>query len=251
MSNITPYEEDDDGYSGTLTGGRLIKGQLLRWNETNGWTDRDGLRPPEIVLAVALSEALQCWKGKKPIETITAKPLPDIETLNKSVPERDWELGLDGKPKAPWVHQVVVYLLDPATAGTFTYLNSTVGARIGVDHLREKVITMRALRGSRVIPAVRLSHRPMKTFVEMKHRPEFEVVGWKQLGGDAGPTLPNPQSPPQLTGPASAPAPATAPSTSPQPKPTTMTAAADETLGIMEEVSVPNMGEILNDSVPW
>ena len=45
---------------------------------------------------------------------------------------------------------------------------------------------MRALRGARVVPVVRLTHRPMKTFVGMKHRPEFEVVDWRQLGGDGG-----------------------------------------------------------------
>ena len=105
MSAVTHYDDDDDGYSGSLASGRLIKGQLLRWNETNGWLDRDGLRPPEIMLAIALSEALQCWKGKKPVETITAKPLPNVDTLNSAVPASEWEPGLDGKPKPPWVHQ--------------------------------------------------------------------------------------------------------------------------------------------------
>jgi hypothetical protein len=36
MSDITNYHDDDDGYSGSLVSGRLIKGQLLRWNEPNG-----------------------------------------------------------------------------------------------------------------------------------------------------------------------------------------------------------------------
>ena len=85
MSAVTHYDDDDDGYSGSIASGRLIKGQLLRWNETNGWLDRDGLRPPEIMLAPVLSEALQCWKGKKPVETITAKPLPDVNVLNSAV----------------------------------------------------------------------------------------------------------------------------------------------------------------------
>jgi hypothetical protein len=112
MSEVTKYHDDnDDGYSGSLTSGRLIKGQLLRWNETSGWIDRDGLRPPEILLAIALSEALQCWKGKKPIETITAKPLPNVDDLNEAVPKSEWEPGLDGQPKPPWQHQVKTPLL--------------------------------------------------------------------------------------------------------------------------------------------
>lgn len=91
MNDVTqPPEEDDDGYSGSLVSGFwIIKGQLIRWNETNGWQDRDGLRPPEIMIAIALNEAVQCWKGKKPVETITAKPLPDIDTLNEAVPKSE------------------------------------------------------------------------------------------------------------------------------------------------------------------
>jgi hypothetical protein len=246
MTDLVHYDDDDDGYSGSLTGGRLIKGQLARWNETKGWMDRDGLRPPEIMLAFALTEAVQCWKGKKPVETITAKPLPSVETLNESVPKSEWEPGLDGKPKAPWVHQYVAYLLDPASGGTFTYLNSTVGARIAVEQLREKVITMRALRGARVVPVVKLTHRPMKTFVGMKSRPEFEVVGWRQRGGDSGNTLTSPQAP-RLTGPA--PKPETpAPEAKQEAKAPT---PADETLAVLEEITEPSFGEVLGDSVPW
>src|SRR5262249_55301223 len=157
----TQYQNDDDGFSGSVTDGKLIKGQILRWNETNGWTDRDGLRPPEILLVLACTEALQRWKNKQPLETITAKPLPEIDALNASIPMQEWEPGLDGKPKPPWVRQFVVYLIDAATAGFYTYLNSTIGARIAWDHLRERVITMRALRGTRVVPLVKLGFRPM------------------------------------------------------------------------------------------
>jgi hypothetical protein len=248
MTDLVHYDDDDDGYSGSLTGGRLIKGQMLRWNETNGWTDRDGSRPPEVMLAFALTEAVQCWKGKKPVETITAKPLPSVSDLNAAVPQHEWELGLDGKPKAPWGHQYVAYLLDPASGGTFTYLNSTVGARIAVEQLKEKVITMRALRGARVVPVVKLTHRPMKTFIGMKSRPEFEVIGWRQLGGEGGNTITGPQ-PPQLAGPAPKPeTPAPAPKPKPEAKAST---PADETLAVLEEVSEPSFGEVLNDSIPW
>ena len=109
MNEVTHYDDDDDGYSGSLVSGRLIKGQLLRWNETKGWLDRDGLRPPEVMLAIALSEALQCWKGKKPVETITDKPLPDVKALNETVP--DERMGTRSRRQAqaavgPSVHRV-------------------------------------------------------------------------------------------------------------------------------------------------
>jgi hypothetical protein len=236
MNAITPHhDDDDDGFSGSLVSGRLIKGQLVRWNETNGWMDRDGLRPPEIMLAIALSEALQCWKGKKPVETITAKPLPDVNDLNEAVPKSEWEPGLDGKPKPPWQHQVIVYLIDPTSGGFFTYLNSTTGARIAVDQLREKVITMRALRGARVVPVVRLTHRPMKTQFGMRNRPEFEVIEWRQWGGDGG-AIAAPRAP-QLSGPASA----------PTPKPT----AAEQTITGMGTVKPVPPKEFIDDEIQW
>ena len=242
MRNVTRYQEDDDGFGGSLTSGRLIKGQILRWNETSGWTDRDGLSPPEVMLVIGISEALQCWKGKKPIETITEKPLPDIEALNEVVPKSEWEVGLDGKPRPPWVHQVIAYLIDPASGGTFTYLNSTIGARMAIDQLREKVITMRALRGTRVCPVVRLGHRPMKTNFGMRHRPEFEVVAWRELGGNGGGTLAGPQTP-QLTGPT-----ATAAPVKPDPKPKLKPSALAD---IGSDVRPVETKEILNDEIPW
>ena len=135
---------------------------------------------------LACNEGLQRWKGKK-AESITTKPLPSPEELNASVPMAEWEPGIDGKLKPPWAHVAIVYLIDPRTAGLFTYLNSTIGAHIAWDVLREKVRTMRALRGERVLALVRLSTRPMKTTnFGMKTRPEFEIVGWRLLGGGGG-----------------------------------------------------------------
>jgi hypothetical protein len=136
-----------------------------------------------------------------------------------------------------------------------TYLNSTTGAHIAWDLLREKVITMRALRGARVVPVVKLTDRPMKTFVGMKKRPKFEIVGWKQLGGDTGSSLPAPQSP-QLPGPAIAPTqkseePKTEPTPDPKPKPESKPSVADATLSALEEVSRPRMSEVMADRIPW
>jgi hypothetical protein len=240
MSNDLTRSNDDDGFSGSISNGKLIKGQILRWNETNGWMDRDGLRPPEILLVLACTEALQRWKDKKPLETITVKPLPEIDELNAAVAEQEWEPGLDGKPKPPWVRQVVVYLIDPTSAGFFTYLNSTIGARMAWDNLREKVITMRALRGARVVPLVKLSHRQMKTAYGLKHRPDFEIVEWRSLGGGGGGMIGDGgKGPPKIAGPTQS---------QPEPKPHT---AAQATLSALPKVSVPSAAEEMADEIPW
>jgi hypothetical protein len=242
MNQVTQYQDDDDGFTGSLVSGRLIKGQLLRWNETNGWIDRDGLQPPKVMLAFATSEALQCWQGKKPIETITTKPLPNVNDLNEAVPKSEWEPGLDGKPKPPWQHQVIVYLIDPTSGGFFTYLNSTIGARIAVEQLREKVITMRALRGTRVVPVVKLMHRPMKTQFGMRNRPEFEIVGWRQMGED-GNAITGPWTP-QLTGPV----PESTSELKAESKPKT---PGEQTLAGMREVKPVSTAEFVSDEIPW
>jgi hypothetical protein len=255
MDKIIKVDDDDDGFGGSIADSRFIRGQILRWSDTGGWSDRDGLRPPEELLVLACNEGLQRWKGKK-AESITTKPLPSPEELNASVPVAEWEPGIDGKLKPPWAHVAIVYLIDPRTAGLFTYLNSTIGAHIAWDVLREKVRTMRALRGERVVALVRLSTRPMKTTnFGMKTRPEFEIVGWRLLGGGGGngggsgpkviqgpkaiencpPATPSAENHPAEKGP-------------PQKKPL---AAADAALSIMEEVSFPSLSEEMDDIVRW
>jgi hypothetical protein len=81
----------------------------------------------------------------------------------------------------------VVYLIDPISAATYTFISATVGARIAVERLSDQVRTMRALRGENVVPLVELGSAPMKTrFTASKQRPAFTVVEWRYLGGGNG-----------------------------------------------------------------
>ena len=251
MNEITKIEDDDDGFGGSVANSRFIRGQILRWSDTSGWSDRDGLRPPDLLLVLACNEALQRWKGKK-AENIMDKPLPDPNELNAAIPITEWEPGIDSKPRPPWAHMAMVYLIDPATAGVFTYLNSTVGAHIAWDVLREKVKTMRALRGERVLPLVRLSTRPMKTKVGMKTRPEFEIIGWRLLGGGGG-NVDGGSGPKVIEGPKATEnrRPET-PSTESHPaesgKQNKLTAAV---AAFSEEVSSPSLSEEMDDTIPF
>jgi hypothetical protein len=58
---------------------------------------------------------------------------------------------------------VLVYFVNLATGEFHTFPSATVGAHIAYDALKEAVVTMRALRGTRVMPMVNLSERPFKT----------------------------------------------------------------------------------------
>jgi hypothetical protein len=132
-----------------------------------------------------------------------------------------------GSQSRPGLHQVIVYLIDPGTAAFFTYLNSTIGARIAYEHLRERVVTMRALRGAKVVPLVKLS---------AKHRPEFEILSWHSLGSGGGA--------PAISGP-------TTPQISSSKTESPSSSAADATLAAMGAVSIPSTAEELADAVPW
>jgi hypothetical protein len=269
MTNeVTPYEPEDDGFHGSLKR-RLLQGTFLKWNDTLHWRDRDGLAPPSPLVVIAINELLQKWKDGK-AETITEKPLPDVETLNAAIPQAEWEIGLDGKRGAPWKHTIVVYFVNLATGELFTYMAATIGAHIAFDGLKEAVITMRALRGMRVMPIVNLAERPMKTKFGMSTRPHFEIIGWKIPGGDAR-AVPMRPAAPQLSGPTAAsvetpPAPSVAPPAAPSatpPSPTSNSAPpyqakpkpsvnlAGETLAAMSDVKPLTSNEILNDEIPF
>jgi hypothetical protein len=183
---MTQLVTQHDGFD-SASAERLIQGEILRFADGN-WSTKEGtpLSDDLELLVVGTAKALQRWQDRMPVETIrerAGEQLPDLDDLNAAIPKKQWEIGLDGQPRAPWVLQAVVYLLNPVDAASFTYLNSTAGARIAIERLNEKVSRMRMLRGSAVLPRIRLSSKSMKTKFGVKLRPEFEIVGWRDFGG--------------------------------------------------------------------
>ena len=93
----------------------------------------------------------------------------------------------------------MIYLLDGHERRAVHLLNSTVGARIAVENLKDQVKWMRAMRGADVFPVVELSSAPMKTKMGTKIRPDFRVVEWRQLGdGESGPVTGAPPTTPAI-----------------------------------------------------
>ena len=105
MSNevTTPPEgpEADDGFSVSSRSQRVGRGSYLKWNDKQGWVDRDGVAAPSPLLVVGVNEILRRWKDKL-AEYIVEKPLPDPDELNAAIPVQEWEAGVDGKPRPPW-----------------------------------------------------------------------------------------------------------------------------------------------------
>jgi hypothetical protein len=211
-------EEDDDGFAPIASSNdRVIVGSLLKFVDGQ-WTDMGIAVPPGTkLLAVATNKVLQRWHDQRVIETIDQKPLPDVELLNEAIPKEQWELGPNNEPRPPWQVTYVLYLLDPKICEKFTYANSTIGAKIAVTTLADKVTTMRKLRGANVVAEIELAAKPMTTRFGVKQRPEFRILKWVNLGPGGG-------APALIEAPA-------------QPK--------------LPEVKPPTTKEALNDELPW
>jgi hypothetical protein len=177
-----------DGFDDTDGGDqRLIHGTILKCVDGD-WSDREGTRYPlgTEMLALNTAEALQCWREQRVVDIkvkVPGKPLPDIDELNAAIPQKTWEKGLDNKPRPPWQHVFIVYLLRPTDANVFTLINSTAGMRRCYERIKDKVRWMRTLLGSKVFPLVKLDNRPMPTQFGMKKRPELTVSEWRDLSG--------------------------------------------------------------------
>jgi hypothetical protein len=110
--------------------------------------------------------------------------LPHRETLSH-LEQGDWPAGIDGEPTDPWRNTRYFWLVNPATAETFTYTNSTYGTRLAYEELGSAVATMRKVH-RKAAPIVELSATPMKTKRGTKQRPHFAIVGWKGVGTQDG-----------------------------------------------------------------
>jgi hypothetical protein len=190
-----PAITDDPEASGSSN--PLIKGEIVKCVDGR-WSMRDGMAipPDKRFIALGTAEGLQCWLDGVRLDTIVKKegePLPNLDELNSKIPEEQWDLDLNGEPKAPWAHSFAAYILDPADASIYTYINSTGGAAVAVRRLKERIEWMRALRHSPGInPVVTLGNRlHSKKFGKLG--PNFVIQGeWITLG------LPAQSAPQQL-----------------------------------------------------
>jgi hypothetical protein len=244
--NLTQYG-GGDGFSGSFSSDRTIKGTQRVGNDAQHWRDRDGQKAPAQLLVVGVDAILQRWLEGLP-QVIRDKPLPNPDDLNAAIPVSEWEIGIDGQKRPPWADTAVVYFIDPNTGAFYTFVSSTKGGRIAVEHLRESVEGMGMLRGGRVLPLVTLGERPMKTRFGTKSRPHFEIVDWKEAGVPVlGEEAPKAALPPaskleadlsQTAAPALQSEPAKA-----KRKTTTL-----ERMGDVKPVSP---GEAISDKIPW
>jgi hypothetical protein len=165
----------DDCFEAT-TNDRVIQGELLKCKD-----GRWNIEGDHLFLAIGTTECVQRWESGKPVETVTAKPLPDIDLLNAAIPRATWEEGLNG-PRPPWQRQHAAFFIRPTDGAAFTYITGTIGGRMAIQTLSACVTNMRKLRGENVLPIVALGSKTMKTKFGQRIRPEFIVKDWRRVG---------------------------------------------------------------------
>jgi hypothetical protein len=181
---------------------RIIKGAHLKFTVDGVWTE-DGVPVPASARYVVLGieKIYQKWTDGL-VRDVKREPLGDLEKLNSSVPIKEWETDLNGKPRPPWQQCYVLDLISPVGVCS-TYPGSSIGAGIAVRALRESINGMERIRGGSITPIVELSSRPMKTRYSStpRPRPHFIITGWQVLGGGGEPLLaPGGGNGPQLGG---------------------------------------------------
>ena len=192
-TSIDNFAGWDDGVEGDdrPQGAGIIQGNLIKFTNEAMWVTRDGdeLSADLELVAVDVGRVVQKWSDGQPVETIILEPhqkFPDVEEMNEKVPKKEWVEGPDGNMRGPWQAQHILYLLDPKTMDKFTFPTGTTGGRIAVGELRDKLVSMRQLRGPGVYPLVSLGDTFMKTKWGGRQRPHFQIVRWVRLGGEGG-----------------------------------------------------------------
>jgi hypothetical protein len=219
-----------------------LRGEIAKFDKERGWHDRDGVVLPSPMLVIGTDTLLIRWHPQ--FEDIRAKPLPSAAMLNSAIPTLEWRIGLNGDPEPPWKLNFEIRMIDPAGGRLFTFCNSTFGARLCFERLNEAVFIARTLRGSAVLPLVKLDKWTMPTKRGLQSRPHLEPIEYREPRGGAPqlPSQPTPQLPPAAT--VTAPVEATAPAAPP------VSAAAATLAETTKPVEPIRMEEVINDQLP-
>jgi hypothetical protein len=181
---------------------RLVKGDRLKFVDGR-WSSTDGVKfdGTEVFLWDGAVRAVQRWKNNLPADVIIEtpdQPLPDVEELNEKVPREEWVQGkFDEEARPPWQLVHAIHLTRIPDCNPFTYVNGTVGTRIAIDRLHDRVEAYQRIRGGNVAPLVSLDSKLMRTAFGEKLRPEFSIKDWRMLG-DPQTSLMIEHQPPQI-----------------------------------------------------
>jgi hypothetical protein len=245
LDNFAGWEDGVEG-DDKPEGASIIQGTLVKFSNEGEWVTRDGdtLAADLELVAADVLRVVQKWHDDHPVETTILEPhqkFPDVEQMNEETPKQEWVEGPDGQMRGPWQSQHILQLVDLKTMDKYTYPTGTVGGRIAIRELREKIMWMRRLRGPNVYAMVTLANMWMNTRFGGRSRPHFKIVRFIPLGGGDGEVeaLPPPPTTPKQ---------ALDEFAKSADKPMQQTTAQPDLP--WQEVKEPSLKEELNDEIP-
>ena len=179
---------------------RVIRGEYIKFIDGAYSVKSDPTFRPDVpFLSTGTGTVLQSFhggQGPKFRRKEADRSLRELcDKLNSEIPQAQWEPDREGKPRPPWQQVWFIYLVRLSDGALFTHMNGTLGCRIGVRELADRVEVTTALRGP-VIPVVTLGSKPFKTKMGIKQRPHFAIVEWRPFGPPSAPTpVPAPKTP--------------------------------------------------------
>jgi hypothetical protein len=134
-------------------------------------------------------DRLQGWQKLEagcPPEYLMRRP-GELRPPRPHVDEADWPLNFNGQPEHPWKLTHYLHLLDAESGEFSTFWTNTTGGNLAVGQLSDQVNFMRQVRPN-AIAVIALESREMPTkYGGTKPRPHFQILGWRERTGLAGP----------------------------------------------------------------
>lgn len=175
----------DDGFAvSERSGTNLIRGIITKFADSSYKANKtetlpQGPQSPALVV-VGVTTAWVHWQAGRPVEhkiTRSGQAQPWREDLGDD-DRTEWELGVGGLPSDPWRDTRYVYLIDPRSGKTYTFVTDTVGGRQAVGELKDAIMTVRQAQPG-ALPVVQLATSTMKTRYGVRPRPDFNIVDWR------------------------------------------------------------------------
>jgi hypothetical protein len=186
LAKVQPIESDGFNERYEEATGRGIK----RWRfdaktESKYFVDGVVLSKDTYVAVNCYEEQLR-WGDKKVIERRIRRPGEPWQSAaerNDALPKTEWVMSeFTGVLEGPIRDNYAVELLNLRDGSKYIFSNSTWGHQQCFFDLRERVRSMRLLRGEQVYAIVSPSTAPMKTRYGITQRPHLEIVGWRTFG---------------------------------------------------------------------
>jgi hypothetical protein len=188
LVKIQPIESDgfSERYEEETTSRGVKRLRFDAKTESRYFADGVALAKGTYVAVNCYEEQLY-WRDKKLVEPRRIRrpgePWQSAAERNNALPKTEWVISeFTGALEGPIKDNYAIELLDLRDGSKFIFSNATWGHQKCFFDLRERVRSMRLLRGEHVYAIVSPSSVPMKTRFGVTQRPHLEIVGWRTFG---------------------------------------------------------------------